>query len=177
MPAQVMSNSPSRTPPTNASHSVAVNTSSGPGRSLESRTATLPSTNATSTQPLAPERELLRQSAEDGSTMRLPSPGPPTAASQPGRQSRQSSTHALRLRRQSAYYRIAAQMSLSHLQARRKEMHPRAASWQVGAICATLSASCSSCCAFGTLLCGAFSLCDLCDVSLYRRRRTELSDR
>jgi hypothetical protein len=53
----------------NASHSWAVNTSTGLALSLESRTATLSWTNATSTQPLTPLRVLLRHTARDRSTL------------------------------------------------------------------------------------------------------------
>lgn len=60
--AQAMSNWPSLTPETNASHSCGVNRSTGPSGSLESRRSTSAVTNPTSTQAglLAPEKELLR---------------------------------------------------------------------------------------------------------------------
>src|SRR5215216_860781 len=67
------SNSPSRAATVKAAHSWASKTRTGPPRSLESRTAILPSTKATSTHPFSPLRLLLRQFAPDRSTI-IPSP-------------------------------------------------------------------------------------------------------
>src|ERR1022692_2874057 len=71
---QVRSNSPPLTPAANACHSVAVKVSTGPQRSLESRTATMPGRLlATSTQfPFPPLRELLRHTARDRSIAVIP---------------------------------------------------------------------------------------------------------
>src|SRR5829696_5311379 len=69
--ARARSNSPFRTPARKASHSWAVNTSAGPLRSLESRTATSAVSRATSTQPLVPLRVLFRHTARDRSTIQL----------------------------------------------------------------------------------------------------------
>src|SRR5215217_3471264 len=58
------------------------NTRTGPPRSLESRTATRPSTKATSTHPFAPLRLLLRQLALERSTPVLLISGPVTVPKQ-----------------------------------------------------------------------------------------------